>query len=55
MEPQIIAFDGQGRHNVDLEGTAKRLTKSGAWKKQRLIVVTVASACVIRYWRASIS
>jgi hypothetical protein len=46
MEPQILAFDGQGRHNADLEGTAKRLATGAAWKKQRLIVVIPASGSI---------
>lgn len=46
MEPQILAFDGQGRHNAYLESTANRLAKSGAWKKQRVIVVIPAGGSI---------
>jgi hypothetical protein len=33
-----------GKHNVDLEATAARLTKEGAWKKQRVIHVIPSAA-----------
>jgi hypothetical protein len=42
-KPQIVFSDIiQGRHNSDLEGTTKRLVKSGFWKKQRIIVILPA-------------
>lgn len=43
MQPQIVALDA-GRHNADLVGASQRIADSGAWKKQRIIVLIPAGA-----------
>jgi hypothetical protein len=41
MKPQIISPD-YGKHNQDLEATAKRVSESSAWKKLDTIVIIPA-------------
>jgi len=46
IEPQIVMQDVRGRHNADLVVAQQRLTKTGAWKKQRIVVVLPAGASI---------
>ena len=43
MQPQIVVPDA-GQHNRDLAGATRRILTSGAWKKQRVVVVLPAGA-----------
>lgn len=43
MQPQIIGLDS-GIHNSDLNKSSKRIAESGAWKKQRIIMLLPASS-----------
>lgn len=45
MKPQIVSLDG-GYHNSDLTGTRQRLIKTGAWKRQRIVVVIPAAESI---------
>lgn len=46
MTPQLIAFDGQGRHSTDLEAAAARVDSSGIWEKQRTIAIIPAAGSI---------
>lgn len=41
MKPQIVSFDGQGKHNSTDESRS-RIVRGNSWKKQRVIVVLPA-------------
>jgi hypothetical protein len=43
---QIITVDFEGKHNADLEATAARLTRDGAWKKQRVVQVIPSASTI---------
>jgi hypothetical protein len=45
MKPEIVSCD-YGRHNADLEASAKRILESGSWKKQRIIVLLPSAALI---------
>ena len=36
---ELIIQDFGGKHNLDLSKTSAKLTKDGAWKKQRMVVI----------------
>lgn len=42
MEPRFVMLDGAGAHNADLSKSRIRLAKTGAWKKQRIVVIVPA-------------
>lgn len=46
LPPQIVMQGVEGRHNADLSQTRSRLVSSGAWKRQRVIVVIPAGASI---------
>lgn len=39
-------YDGGGKHNADLDQSAKRILATGSWKKQRIIVILPAAAMI---------
>ena len=45
MLPEVLT-ETAGRHNVMLEESAKRIIKSGSWKKQRIVTLVPASATI---------
>lgn len=54
-EPQLIIMDPSGKHNANLLGTQKRLAKSAAWKRQRIICiipadVMIPAKCALSLW-----
>lgn len=44
-KPQIVVPD-YGKHNADLDATVKRVTETGAWKKQDTIMVIPAGGTI---------
>lgn len=42
MEPRFVMLDGAGTHNADLAKTRVRVAKTGAWKRQRIVVIVPA-------------
>lgn len=52
---ELIIQDFGGKHNLNLQETNKRLSKEGAWKKQRIIVIlpadkTMATKVALSHW-----
>lgn len=45
MNPQIVGI-GAGHHNKDLNKTSERLMKSGAWKRQRVVMIIPAAESI---------
>jgi len=45
MKPQIISTD-YGKHNLDLENSAYRITQGGSWKDQSLIWITPSDSSI---------
>jgi hypothetical protein len=45
VKPEIVMYDA-GRHNAELEKSAKRILATGSWKKQRVIVIIPAGSSI---------
>ncbi len=57
MKPQLLlqSFDTAGLHNGSPESAASRIAESGAWKKQRIVVVipagpTIPAKVALSHW-----
>lgn len=46
MKPQLVLLETQGVNNAAPEATAKRIRATGAWKRQRIVVVIPAGASI---------
>jgi hypothetical protein len=55
MKPELVIQDFGGIHNKDLEASKNRLTKTGSWKKQRIVVAipaadTIPAKVALSHW-----
>jgi hypothetical protein len=54
-KPQLVIQDISGHHNSNMPDTIARLTRSGSWKRQRVVVILpaadmVSTRCVLSWW-----
>src|SRR5499426_1244782 len=55
MTAQIVAYDGQGKHNTTLEDSSSRILQGATWKRQRIIVLlpaanTISTRVALSHW-----